>query len=934
MKYRNIFALAALALPMVAFAQTKITFESQDYKSIGVYDTWEASPFRTGDLKGNYDVIDNHLQYVDEQLGEAPNASSKILAVQRSRFGSNTFGVRIDLNETFELTPTTKYVHVMVYRPYGGRVMVVGLGKRTERLDQSPEAEQFWAMSTTNIGADKWQDVVLPIKGNGGIDIYSLVVVPDCESPHNYTEDAICYIDNIEVNNDPQSKFVYGYYPIAFDKGQTYTRNDRFVNSVGLVSGDGTQMVQSPTSPKTVYVDNTAKAVFARAGESVTPKFNYSGSWMHGYVYIDRDNNGKFDAKMNDDNTIAEGSDVMAYSFYEGKNSTGASVSNQNVLAPPAFTIPADLAEGYYRMRFKVDWDDIDPAGCIDQSNSIIANGGGIIDVMLNVHGDNAYVNDANRNGKVVAAADGADLVKYATPFGQDFKIKMVPENGFEYSGIIVKYGYNLSGDSIVRDNVQWQKVHFERQLFDEEDCITIPGSYICGDVEIEGLFIEEGTYVPEEPETRYETTKVENGNFANGTTWYTIQIGQDGYVLADNGNASYIALDNTIVDIENPAQLWCFTGNEDAGYRIYNMQAGASKVLAAPTQMLGSTGAASYPTMQPVDALPSGYTDLWKFEDSDDLGSNNVAHAYMYEVGYESNKVNNRDSKLAFWNGGADAGSTLQIYFAKTTVVEVDTLTGPDLRALTATTRIGLQSVSETNGYWFNGAAVEVESEEPVVSNVYLWEPVGGESTKFYLCKAYPEDADGEGYVQVPNGNVALGAKASAAQFEAYSPMVEAGGGAVNADDTSWLVDITDNAHIVRFITDGTYLNSQAAGVLPKFATGTGAWSVWYVHNFNNLHVLTMNITKGDVVEVVTKLCREGEVVEYPVYEGYVCDQGKEYVMGKEDVVINLTYTDTTGISEITVESNVAVYDLTGRKVTVPVKGIYVVNGKKMYVK
>jgi hypothetical protein len=191
MKYRNIFALAALALPMVAFAQTKITFESQDYKSIGVYDTWEASPFRTGDLKGNYDVIDNHLQYVDEQLGEAPNASSKILAVQRSRFGSNTFGVRIDLNETFKLTPTTKYVHVMVYRPYGGRVMVVGLGKRTERLDQSPEAEQFWAMSTTNIGADKWQDVVLPIKGNGGIDIYSLVVVPDCESPHNYTEDAI-----------------------------------------------------------------------------------------------------------------------------------------------------------------------------------------------------------------------------------------------------------------------------------------------------------------------------------------------------------------------------------------------------------------------------------------------------------------------------------------------------------------------------------------------------------------------------------------------------------------------------------------------------------------------------------------------------------------------------------------------------------------------
>ena len=29
---------------------------------------------------------------------------------------------------------------------------------------------------------------------------------------------------------------------------------------------------------------------------------------------------------------------------------------------------------------------------------------------------------------------------------------------------------------------------------------------------------------------------------------------------------------------------------------------------------------------------------------------------------------MNNRDNRLAFWNGGADSGSTLQIYFAKVT--------------------------------------------------------------------------------------------------------------------------------------------------------------------------------------------------------------------------------------------------------------------------
>ena len=170
MKLKYISILVAMLLPMVLTAQISVTFEEQDYNSLGVYDTWEESPYRKGTLSGNYAVIDNHLTYEDEMLGEAPNPSSKILAVQRSRFGSNTFGVRVNLNETFELTKETKYLHVMLHRPYGGRVMVVGLGKRRDRNGQTPDVEQFWAMSTTNIGADKWQDVVLPIKGNGGID--------------------------------------------------------------------------------------------------------------------------------------------------------------------------------------------------------------------------------------------------------------------------------------------------------------------------------------------------------------------------------------------------------------------------------------------------------------------------------------------------------------------------------------------------------------------------------------------------------------------------------------------------------------------------------------------------------------------------------------------------------------------------------------------
>lgn len=197
---RHPILLLALGLSMTAGAQT-IQFESRDYKSLGVYDTWEASPFRTGQLKGNFGVVNNPTK-------TEANSSSRVLAVQRSRYGSNTFGVRIDLNEPFELTPTEKYIHLQVHRPYGGRVMVVGLGKRTDRPAQPTDTEQFWAMTTTDIAPDSWQAVSLPVKGAGGIEIHSLVVVPDCKSPHAYTTDAICYVDNVLVSNDSQSPYL------------------------------------------------------------------------------------------------------------------------------------------------------------------------------------------------------------------------------------------------------------------------------------------------------------------------------------------------------------------------------------------------------------------------------------------------------------------------------------------------------------------------------------------------------------------------------------------------------------------------------------------------------------------------------------------------------------------------------------------------------
>ena len=115
-KYIGLAAAIAM-LPSVSSA-TDIDFESENgYKSIGVYDVWEESPFRTGVLQGNFAVTPNPDKSDNEATGEPGNSTDMVLGAQRSRFGSNRFGVRVDLNETFELTPTVKYVHVLIHKP-------------------------------------------------------------------------------------------------------------------------------------------------------------------------------------------------------------------------------------------------------------------------------------------------------------------------------------------------------------------------------------------------------------------------------------------------------------------------------------------------------------------------------------------------------------------------------------------------------------------------------------------------------------------------------------------------------------------------------------------------------------------------------------------------------------------------------------------------
>ena len=486
-------------LSLTTSAQTTITFDSQDYKSISVYDKWEESPFRTGALSGNAAVTQNPDVAVDEVMGVAPNPTGNVLALQRSRFGSNTFGVRIDLKEPIRMTKQLQYIHIMTYlkdKPADSRFMVIGLGKRVEDSWnwQTGEEEQFWAVTNTNLAPKNgWQDVVVSFKGfsyskeenaNSGIDIYSLVLVPDVRSPHADTADWVAYFDEIVIDNNPDKRFSTDKYALTYDKDATTTRSDRSLNSVSLVSS-GVTYTSAATRGK-VYTDNTLVSVFsAKAGTQVQPTFSYTGSWMSAYVYVDWNNNGKFEYTVNGNGTPAEGSEIVSYNAFQigdkWYKSDGTTTGNGNTIGSgvPSFTIPAGTAPGLYRMRYKVDWNSIDPAG----ATTIIADGGGYVDLMLDVHGDKVTVSASQLNGDIVLASDESALQGYVTNYAQPLTVKDIPAPGFIQNGFDLKYGYNVNAIEQLDENgnPNWILVNVPQTAIAADGTYTIPAEYMRG---------------------------------------------------------------------------------------------------------------------------------------------------------------------------------------------------------------------------------------------------------------------------------------------------------------------------------------------------------------------------------------------------------------------------------------------------------------------
>ena len=342
------------------------TVKVNGYESMYTYNLYygvEAPEVVTEVSNNNYTsnlrIIDQTSEDENTYLFQTDNASVNII-----KYSDNTYKItlrNITLNEqTSDLVFTGEAVGTEVDPDEGGAVVTEGT-----MVQATADAETQNFLGGAVNAQFMWQDLsTTEIRMSFVLEGATLSLGGE----FNYEE---------ETPDQPKDD-----YAINFDKDAKQTHTSRYSTSVSLQqTGKDKQTIEFGKTMNG-YEDLTADKFTVEAGSEVTPSIGYVGEWMHGYVYIDLDNNKQF--SFNADGADQTGTEVVSYSYYKDQNSKGETVASScNVNPMPAFTAPTE--PGTYRIRFKVDWDNIDAGGSVISGNHILNNGGGIYDATLEV---------------------------------------------------------------------------------------------------------------------------------------------------------------------------------------------------------------------------------------------------------------------------------------------------------------------------------------------------------------------------------------------------------------------------------------------------------------------------------------------------------------------------------------------------------------------
>ena len=154
---------------------------------------------------------------------------------------------------------------------------------------------------------------------------------------------------------------------------------------------------------------------------------------------------------------------------------------------------------------------------------------------------------------------------------------------------------------------------------------------------------------------------------------------------------------------------------------------------------------------------------------------------------------------------------------------------TSADLNAKTEATYIAIKNLSATNHYYFVGNTGAVPYSKADFSNdaVFIWEPVAGETGKFYLKKLNGT------YMQATSPKD-FGTIENAAQFTTTNPTSTGSSSTLfNGDgDSQAYINGNDDSNLIRFVKGDKWINVQNGDSgTPTYNTGTGGWTIHYAY-------------------------------------------------------------------------------------------------------
>ena len=170
--------------------------------------------------------------------------------------------------------------------------------------------------------------------------------------------------------------------------------------------------------------------------------------------------------------------------------------------------------------------------------------------------------------------------------------------------------------------------------------------------------------------------------------------------------------------------------------------------------------------------------------------------------------------------------------------------------------------------------------------------------------------------------------------------------GSLVTGSDTPETFIFSFDESSATWSVQGTSNNYYWNGNANNTFTGWDGGHPFILYNYRPHPYFTVTYScvdeEGNELSSTTRYVKGGDsfTILTPIFDGYTLKASDanydELAYVSKNLFFTLTYSDgETGIAEIAGESSSdnAIYDLCGRRVTSPTKGIYIVNGKKIYI-